>query len=296
MILKRHRYRIIKADDGSGAYYGYRGFLAKIGVDIVHCAVLLIIVGGLVSVLTKQEYVLWLHEGDSHRLPTTELLTLDKFEYLKYEDGTPRDWLSHVTVFDNGMEKREAVIEVNKPLRHEGYLVYQSSYEYEYTLSVQIEYRDKRAPYSVKVGDVIVLDDLYLHMRAFTPSQSTDEQVDELAGDSTLNIDIYEGSQYMEQMHVSAKNSKAARIPIQAELISSEALLMSGLTVKKEAGFSIIIIAFVLITIGIIFNFYLSEKVIKVFKKDGQCFLFGGFVKRNSSVMTREWENMVRNH
>lgn len=56
-------------------------------------------------------------------------LELKKFQVEYYETGMPRLFASEVTLKDADGRSRSARIEVNKPLIHQGYAIYQSSFE-----------------------------------------------------------------------------------------------------------------------------------------------------------------------
>jgi cytochrome c biogenesis protein len=293
-ILKRRGYRKIGDDDADVRWLGYRGILAKVGVDVVHCAVLLVILGGLTSALTKRESFVWLREGEKVDLPSGQALVLSRFDYLRYEDGTPRDWLSHVTVTEDGTPVRDAVVEVNHPLRHEGYQVYQTSYAFEYILTLRLRIDGTETEHEVAAGGVIIRDDLFLHVVATGDAPLSETRIAEITEKSVFALDIYRNGEFIEQLPLDENIDRAESIELQAALISAESNLASGLTIRREAGFFIVVAAFVLITVGLFMNFYMSEKIVKVEWRDGAHFLSGGFVKGEHHAGTREWERASR--
>lgn len=101
----------------------------RFGPDIVHIGLLILVLGGLVSVWGRQEGFIFLGEGDQVRLPGDYILSLISFEFLLYEDGRPQDWVSTVDVFrENELVKDDYAIEVNRPLRLGRIKLFQSSY------------------------------------------------------------------------------------------------------------------------------------------------------------------------
>jgi cytochrome c biogenesis protein len=56
------------------------------------------------------------------------VVTLDNFDVSYYEDFTPRDFISTVTVSENGQPVRTSPIRVNHPLRHDGMVLYQIAF------------------------------------------------------------------------------------------------------------------------------------------------------------------------
>jgi cytochrome c biogenesis protein len=104
----------------------------RYGPDLIHLGLLLLIAGGLVTSLARQEKLVWLAEGEQAALIRSYTVRLVSFEFQKYEDGSPKDWISTVSVERNGkIEASSFPIEVNRPLRVAGMRIYQSSWTIE---------------------------------------------------------------------------------------------------------------------------------------------------------------------
>lgn len=105
------------------------GAKKRFGPDILHIGLLVMIIGGVISATGRQEGGAWLSAGDRIDVPGDYTLILEDFRFLKYENGSPRDWISTVTVEKEGkilFEHRD--IEVNKPLKLGNVKIYQASY------------------------------------------------------------------------------------------------------------------------------------------------------------------------
>ena len=115
----------------------------RIGFALTHAAMLLILVGALMTVLFKVEGRLPIWEGQSSDvvfqgdkegdMPPLTLpfkVRLDAFEIDTYQ-GTERPAMfrSRVVVEEAGGTERPGVIEMNQPLAHGGYTFFQSSYQ-----------------------------------------------------------------------------------------------------------------------------------------------------------------------
>lgn len=114
----------------------------RIGFALTHGALLLILLGALVTWLGKTEGRMPLWEGQSsnlvmrgatgedapHELPFS--IRLDAFEIDTYP-GTrrPAMFRSRVVVLDPATGERPAIIEMNRPLAHGGWSFFQSSYQ-----------------------------------------------------------------------------------------------------------------------------------------------------------------------
>lgn len=132
----------------------------RLGPDIIHFSLLLIMILGLVSIFTRQETQILLGVGDSFRLPDGQEVTLTAFDIEYYEDGRPKDWISRIVLTDD--ESQEYHVEVNKPLDYGAYNIFQSSFdikpyavvnmdEHEYELS-------KRDGLPLKSGSIFFAD------------------------------------------------------------------------------------------------------------------------------------------
>ena len=108
----------------------------RFGPDIIHFGILLLIVGALLSPSGRKEEMVFLGEGDSTTLSGGYELVLKTFEFLKYEDGRPKDWLSEVDVIKDGDVVKSHTIEVNKPLKIGKLKVFQSSYSQDMTATL----------------------------------------------------------------------------------------------------------------------------------------------------------------
>jgi cytochrome c biogenesis protein ResB len=98
------------------------------GPDLIHIGLLLLLVGALLSVLTRKEGMAYLGQGDEIGLQgrTLRLLSLS-FE--KYGDGRPKEWTSTVEVrCGDAVVVPAFPIEVNRPLKIAGYKIYQTDY------------------------------------------------------------------------------------------------------------------------------------------------------------------------
>lgn len=105
---------------------GFRRF----GPDILHVGLMVLVLGSVWSVGSRQEGAALLTVGQSVNLPDGSVLRLDDFRFERYPDGRPRDWVSVVSIQKQGqtaLDHRD--IRVNAPLSYAGLTFYQSSYQ-----------------------------------------------------------------------------------------------------------------------------------------------------------------------
>jgi len=102
----------------------------RFGPDILHIGLLVMIIGGVVTVAGREDGYSMLEVGESVNVPGGYVLTLENFEFLKYENGSPKDWISTVKVLKDEKVIHEAYpIEVNRPLKLGNVKLYQASYD-----------------------------------------------------------------------------------------------------------------------------------------------------------------------
>jgi len=110
----------------------------RYGPDLIHIGLLVLIAAGLVTALGRQEKDYTIAPGTEAALEHTKYtLSLQSFEFLRYETGSPKAWISTVSVVKDGKtEIASFPIEVNHPLRLKGVTVYQNSWVSEATLKL----------------------------------------------------------------------------------------------------------------------------------------------------------------
>ncbi|MFI5368444.1 MAG: cytochrome c biogenesis protein ResB, partial [Spirochaetia bacterium] len=102
----------------------------RYGPDLVHLGLLILIAGGVITALGRQETTWSLAVGEDAALDSTYALHLLSLQYLKYDNGAPKEWTSTVRVTRSGsVEIPSFPIRVNQPLRLKGLSVYQTAWE-----------------------------------------------------------------------------------------------------------------------------------------------------------------------
>jgi len=110
----------------------------RLGPDLIHIGLLVLIASGLATALGRQATDLSLGVGDTAGVSPGYTLRLVDFQYLTYPDGSPRDWISTVSVSKDGQVRIPSFpIKVNHPLRLHGVRVYQSTWGIEGSLQLR---------------------------------------------------------------------------------------------------------------------------------------------------------------
>jgi cytochrome c biogenesis protein len=118
--------------NGTIYLYGQKGIMNRWGNLISHIAVVTIFVGGLLGKTVWSwsfNDTIPVIEGQTVSIPHASFqIRLDKFEEAYYPGSNdPSDFRSYVTVLEDGKEVRKVLIQVNHPMKYQGYLFYQNS-------------------------------------------------------------------------------------------------------------------------------------------------------------------------
>jgi cytochrome c biogenesis protein len=103
----------------------------KMALFLIHCSILLIFSGSLVSKLKKYSEYLTLLPGQTIELKQTNAkITFDRFNIEYYpKTKQPKSYRSDITIADNKTTGEKQIIRVNHPFKYKGYSFYQSSFE-----------------------------------------------------------------------------------------------------------------------------------------------------------------------
>ncbi|MEW5734145.1 MAG: cytochrome c biogenesis protein ResB, partial [Thermodesulfobacteriota bacterium] len=131
------RVRMEDQDKGFG-FYAESGRWTRLGPYVIHLGFVLVLLGGLVGSMRGFSGTMNLGEGETSNqvelkdeAGTTSLpfaLRCDSFSVTYYDSGEPKEYLSRLTVIENGKDAFSQDLLVNHPLRYRGINVFQASY------------------------------------------------------------------------------------------------------------------------------------------------------------------------
>lgn len=135
--------------DGATMLFAQKGSWTRFGVYVVHSSILIILIGAIIgsprvantilrnptfafkgSVMlpeTQQTDIIYSFSGI--KIPLGFTVRCDYFNIHYYPNGMPKEFLSKLTVLEDGKEVLQQDIEVNEPLVYKGITFYQSSYQ-----------------------------------------------------------------------------------------------------------------------------------------------------------------------
>jgi hypothetical protein len=129
----------------ASAAFRFRGSIpervGKYARWLVHPAVALLAIGALIGAAGGTESFSWIAEGDTLRLPADASggraidVRLDSARVERYADGSVSDWVSEVTILEDGKAVGSYPIRVNHPAAWRGIHLLQSSFAREFAVS-----------------------------------------------------------------------------------------------------------------------------------------------------------------
>jgi cytochrome c biogenesis protein len=252
-------------------YYFYeRNKYGRLGVYIIHIALLLIMYGATVSTLLSVDGVMSIPETNSSRFVQLRgpgglsyshdlgfRVHCSDFRLRTFVDGSPLAFESDLQIFEDGIEKPilEKTIRVNDPLEYKGYTFYQASYQ-----PMDSERRvELRLAEHGSEGESYVVP---LRTRLSVANQilSPEEVIDDFGGlGPALKMAIYDGDLPKTSFYVFRNypsfDSEVRRGVADVSFQGIDQTFQTGLSVRKSPGLSVVFLGFFLLFLGIIVAF-----------------------------------------
>jgi cytochrome c biogenesis protein len=135
--LRRRRFRVqrrMTEADGSVAWVqGDRNQYSKLATLLTHLGLILFLAGGAVTVAWGFETVVFVGEGQTAPVqpvgtPRNLLVKVNSFQAPTRPDGTFADFVTDLSVYQDGKEIARKSIRVNDPLEVQGYVFHQNTF------------------------------------------------------------------------------------------------------------------------------------------------------------------------
>ncbi|MFC1798970.1 cytochrome c biogenesis protein ResB [Thermodesulfobacteriota bacterium] len=138
-VISRHfHHSRIETTDNGIFLFAEKGRWTRLGVYVVHLSVILLLLGGLIGSMFGFDGFVNVPEGESISsirlrqnntvFPLNFSVRCDDFSVSFYDNGTPSEYRSTLTIVEDGSPVLTKDIIVNDPLRYKGINLFQSSY------------------------------------------------------------------------------------------------------------------------------------------------------------------------
>ncbi|MCK5673718.1 MAG: cytochrome c biogenesis protein ResB, partial [Spirochaetales bacterium] len=214
----------------------------RFGPDILHIGLLLLIIGGFITFLGRTEAFVRMEEGDKINLTGGYTLTLLDFEFLKYENGRPKDWISTIMLEKNEeIIKESFAIEVNKPLKAGNKKIYQISYTAKNVLFIS---DPDKSIYKLNPGQMIPAGDYGMIFKDIVPDPAS-------PGNSAVIFEKWVDNKVEKLLRVSVND----KIDIYT-ITGTDTQLSTGLQIVSDPGYYTVLTGLILLTLGLFLTYY----------------------------------------
>lgn len=311
-VLKKKRFGTVTSGGGGEFFvYAWKGRIGRLGSDMTHISLLLILLGALVgSVYGYRDYAL-MNVGNTVRLPNEEFrIRLDKFWIDYYDTGHIKQYNSVLTVIEDGKEVLQKQIWVNEPLDYKGLKFYQANYGLSWNKleEAQLTFRHK-----VKEGTEIsfaakwntlteVPNSKYsVKLIGYTADFAYDEESNfvysksEKAENPAIKIEVYQGDNLVSSpwLFLNYPGIFPAIPDSDQDFVYTghKGSWYSGLQYSKDPGTNIVWLGSAVMGIGFIMAFFIYHRRVWIhIKGSGQSTVMkiGGTINKNTFAFERD--------
>ncbi|MBU1936098.1 cytochrome c biogenesis protein ResB, partial [bacterium] len=262
------------------------------------------------------------HHGDkSDRIEIEQSRLKNQFDR-NYDGGNIRDYISSVSVIENGQAVRIAHIEVNYPLREKGWRVYQSDYDPQHPRVVArfdtAYIKVSRAADSTALDTLLLTfdnpvtfaDNFTLTAGGFYPDyrrgQGEDYSLSAMLNNPAIRIHVSQNDKELSSTVLFQKfafhGSTGEQVPFIFEILdikgaTSSEELRTIFSFRRDWGGSVIWAGFIVMTIGLLLAFYLIHRRFWIWlepEEGGKVrAIIGGDSERGKHHFEREFQTII---
>ncbi len=244
---------------------GQKGAWTRLGVFLVHGAILVILVGAIIGSAFGFKGVASILEGQSigkvrvnDSGASVDLgfqLRCDGFNIDYYANGMPKEYRSDLTILEKGKEVLHKAIRVNSPLTYKGITFYQSSYQAykDFLISITDKTTGKEKTFMVPFQKELPWQSEGVRFGVIN-DESTGEKI------TRLKIWFSDPSGPPSIFWMDAGSKKTLERGGKHYLILGEQLYSTGLQVAKDPGVWWVYLGCVLILFGLFVSFFTSHR------------------------------------
>lgn len=315
-LLRRHGYSVRKHDT---QILAEKWRWERFGIDVFHISLVIVIVGGLVTMLFGYRTFEIAHQGDLIKIPGADFVVrVNRFWSENYKNSERvMDWHTELTVLEDGREVLTRTIEVNAPLRYKGYNFYQSAFGIDWQGAARVTLVLSRADGTVLGEFVGTVDDgfevpsenIFVKIGAFLPDFALTENLVAYSRTQRLEnpavfVEIFDaqGQRLMRTWAFSRPEMQAlwettmarlgGELPYQVKLVGMTAPEFTGLQITKDPGRPIVYVGFLFVILGLLVHVYFKHRQIWVHLSEGEI-IVAGMVRKDLKSFAQEFRRLV---
>lgn len=292
----------------------------RFGIDLFHVALLVVICGGLTTMLVGLRSFEVAHQGTLIKIPGADFqLRVNRFWSVNYKNSERvMDWHSELTVIEDNREILTQTIEVNAPLRYKGYNIYQSAFGTDWQGAAQVTLQIVRAADGAVLGEFssrvdegfeIAGEQILVKVGAFLPDFALTENLIAYSRTQRLEnpgayIEIYDaqGTRVMRTWAFSRPEmqqfweTSLARVsgaaPYKIRLVGMTAPEFTGLQITKDPGRPVVYFGFLFVVLGLVIHIYFKHKQLWVHIGESKIFI-AGMARNRPRAFAQEFERLT---
>lgn len=272
-ILHNHHYSMTKLENPQSVFLaGAKNRFSALGTYAIHLSLMLFIFGILVGTIfgfRNDSFIVPENTTKAVGYGTDLSLSLGSFTDEYWENGTPKDYSSEVTLIENGIKVKSGLIRVNHPLVYRGIRFHQSAFGQAVTLKItdssgKIIYNSPVALSKSNTTDGIQrfsgkvnLDSGNYSAAVIGPAANGSDPV---LADGQIGIQLYDSSMSPIEWLIMDKDKPQTFENL--IFTYTEDSQFSVFQVSKEPGNIFILIASLFFLFGLLMTFYLPHRKI----------------------------------
>ena len=298
-------FKYTKVEDTETGFviFAEKGRWTRLGVYAVHLSVVLLLAGSLAGSFFGFDGSVNIPEGESvksiilrntgREQPLDFEIRCDDFNVSFYESGVPKEYLSKLTILENGKPVYNKDIIVNDPIRFKGINIFQSSYGTLKPKEISLSFTNRETGMiyrqKASVGEEINLPEAFGKFVIKEYSGSYDFRGHNL-GETFLGILTPLKGDHAEvilPMHFPSFD-KMRKDELIISVEDAGRRYYTGLQVTRDPGVPVVYTGFIVMILGCLVSFFMSHKrlCVEVVKKGGKSrVMVAGIANKNKPGM-----------
>jgi len=302
LIYNKLKFKKAEKDfNGKILFYKDLNRWAHLSVYMVHFSIIIVIIGALIGAIWGYRGNMWIIEGQTSNtvspFKSKEPIFLDfsiklnKFTIEFYPDGTPKEYISNVTVID-GNHTIDALIKVNSPFKYKGLTFYQANYDTIPEFKIKVRYKGEDRFYTLSSFSPVSIDDRYtIALNDFGSAH----------GLIYAKIIFFDSETGQQIPGIIIQGFPHFNIPVDKDKLQiflenvEKITYVSGLQVKRDPGVPVVYTGFILIMIGLLGVYFFEPKtfwIILIPEKDRIILNMGAYAKRERDTLRLKLEEI----
>ena len=262
------KFQIITVSQEPDHYCAVRHRIGIFGSSVTHLGILIIVLGSFVGNHFAQEGFFNLLPGETATFHQEGFaVRLDDFFMTFREDGTTEQYYSDLTIIENGHPLTNSRIWVNRPLRHQGMMLYQSSFGWASRLQIHEIATNELVHNELLRNEQTTFFQpahLSIHLFGYFPDfQMRQDGMPITMTQEERNphyaVILYHFGEFVDSFIM----NPAQTFTYQGYEISfSESILYTGIIYRKDYGYYYFLLGSLLLLAGLLLSFYFYPKYI----------------------------------